>query len=113
MPLLRFSADTGARAVRHIAANADFLRTCQQDNLDALSLAVVGAGVSDMSAALEARETGFSFAITEANKPFSELINFPKGKLICTYTTDEDRAKLSFSDGLALLRGNDSKSSIP
>ena len=87
VPLLKFSADTGARAVRHIAADANFQRARQQDNLDALDLAIVGAGVSGMSAALEARQAGLSFAIAEANEPFSTLINFPKGKPIYTYPT--------------------------
>jgi len=87
VPLLKFSADTGARAVRHITADADFQRARQQDDRDALDLAIIGAGVSGMAAALEARQAGLSFAIAEANEPFSTLINFPKGKPIYTYPT--------------------------
>ena len=87
MPLLKFSADTGARAVRHIAADANFQRSRQQNSLDALYLAIIGAGVSGMSAALEAREAGFSFATEKANEPFYTLANFTKGKTIYTYPT--------------------------
>ena len=42
VPLLKFSADTGVRAVRHIAADVDFQRARQQNSLDALYLAIVG-----------------------------------------------------------------------
>ena len=87
VPLLKFSADTGARAVRHVVADANFQRAGQQDNSDSLYLAIVGAGVSGMSVALEARQAGLSFTIAETNEPFSTLINFPKGKPIYTYPT--------------------------
>ena len=113
VPFLKFSADTSARSVRHIAADADFPRARQQNNLDPLYFAIFGAGVSGMSAALEAREAGFSFATEKANEPFYTLINFTKGKTIYTYPTAKDRAKLSFSDVLALLRGNDRTSTRP
>ena len=99
--------------VRHIAADADFPRARQQNNLDALYLTILGAGISGTSAALEAREEGFLFAIEKANEPFYMLINFTKGKTIYTYPTAKDRAKLFFSDVLALLREDDSTSSKP
>ncbi len=97
VPLLKFSADTGARAVRHIAADADFQRARQREETGALDIAIVGAGVSGMAAALEARQAGLSFAIVEANEPLSTLINFPKGKPIYTYpTTMEPAGQLRF-----------------
>ena len=95
VPLLKFSADTGARAVRHITADADFQRVHQQDDRDALDLAIIGAGVSGMAAALEARKAGLSFAIAEANEPFSTLINFPKGKPIYIYPTAMEPTEVS------------------
>ena len=56
VPLLKFSSDSGARAVQTIAADPAFDKRSQQDGV--LDLVIVGAGVSGMAAALEARETG-------------------------------------------------------
>ncbi len=88
IPLLKFSADTGARAVQHILGDKPFQQARDQGDEKVLDLAIVGAGVSGMSAALEAREAGLSFVIIEATEPFSTLVNFPKGKPIFTYPTD-------------------------
>ena len=49
---------------------------------------VVGAGVSGMAAALEARKRGLAFEILEASEPFSTIVNFPKGKPIYTFPTE-------------------------
>ncbi len=88
IPLLKFSADTGARAVQHIAADERFQRQRQSDGEEILDIAIIGAGVSGMSAALEARQQGLSFVVLEATEPFSTVVNFPKGKPIYTYPTD-------------------------
>jgi NosR/NirI family nitrous oxide reductase transcriptional regulator len=86
VPLLKFSSDSGARAVQTIVADPAFeRRTVESGTLD---LAIVGAGVSGMAAALEARKQGLSFVILEAVEPFSTVVNFPKGKPIYTYPTD-------------------------
>ena len=90
IPLLKFSADTGARAVQHILTDETFLRDKGSD--DIVDLAIIGAGVSGMSAALEARTAGLSFALCEATEPFSTLVNFPKGKPIYTYPTEMEPA---------------------
>jgi len=89
IPLLKFSADTGARAVRHILSDGRFKGGGQEGVLD---LAIVGAGVAGMSAALEAREAGLDFALLEATEPFSTLVNFPTGKPIYTYPTEMEPA---------------------
>ena len=64
IPLLKFSADTGARAVQHILTDETFLRDKGSD--DIVDLAIIGAGVSGMSAALEAR--GVVRAVAEAQR---------------------------------------------
>src|ERR1051326_5065623 len=51
IPLLKFSADTGARAVQTIAAQPDFQASRKAEGADeALDLVIVGAGVAGMSA---------------------------------------------------------------
>jgi len=44
IPLLKFSADTGAKAVRRIVENGDFDKHSESD--DVLDLAIIGGGVS-------------------------------------------------------------------
>lgn len=87
IPLLKFSADSGARAVRTIVADTRFqeLRTAGPGGEKPLDVAIVGAGISGMAAALEARAQGLDFEVIEATEPFSTIVNFPKGKPIYTY----------------------------
>ena len=87
IPLLKFSADTGAKAVQAILQEKDFNPT-RDPHDDVLDLAIVGAGVAGMSAAMEARKANLHFAIFEASQPFSTIVNFPKGKPIFTYPTN-------------------------
>ena len=87
IPLLKFSLDTGAKAVERIAAD---LATHTGGSANApgpalLDLVIVGAGVAGMAAALEAKGRGLSYAIVEATEPFSTIVNFPKAKPIYTY----------------------------
>lgn len=85
VPLLKFSADTGARAVQAILKEPGFKKRTGGDTLD---LAILGGGVSGVSAALEARKAGWKFQVFEAAEPFSTVANFPKAKPIYTYPTD-------------------------
>jgi NosR/NirI family transcriptional regulator, nitrous oxide reductase regulator len=87
IPLLKFSSDTGARAVLAIVAEPDFAKGRQTDP-ELLDLAIIGAGVSGIAAAMEAKKVGLSFQIFEATELFSTVANFPKGKPIYTYPTD-------------------------
>jgi len=109
IPLLKFSADTGARAVREIMQDPEF-RTGQgagdapahanpeaeagdedeaeDEDVNPLDLAIIGGGVSGFSAALEARKQGLRFTLFEATEPFSTIVNFPKAKPIYTYPTE-------------------------
>ena len=84
VPLLKFSADTGARAVQAMLREPDF----KKGGGDALDLAILGGGVSGISAALEAKKAGLKFQVFEAAEPFSTVVNFPKAKPIYTYPTD-------------------------
>lgn len=98
VPLLKFSADTGARAVQTIAGDPAFQKRDQRD-AEVFDVAIVGGGVSGFAAALEARKAGLRFVLFEASAPFSTIVNFPKGKPIYTYPTDMTPAgDLQFSD---------------
>ena len=87
VPLLKFSADTGARAVRAIAGDVGFGKRDTSDER-VLDVVIVGGGVSGFSAALEAKKLGLRYELIEAAEPFSTIVNFPKGKPIYTYPTD-------------------------
>ncbi len=90
VPLLKFSADSGARAVAHIVADTAFQteRKSGAGPEGVCDLVIIGAGVSGMAAAVEARKAGLDFRILESSEPFSTVVNFPKGKPIYTYPKD-------------------------
>jgi NosR/NirI family transcriptional regulator, nitrous oxide reductase regulator len=94
IPLLKFSSKTGAEAVRAILAEPEFQKDeggrikSPQDEEMPIDLAIIGGGVSGVSAAIEARKAGLNFKIFEATQPFSTVVNFPKAKPIYTYPTD-------------------------
>lgn len=89
IPLLKFSSDSGARAVESIRMDRTFLSQRAKDKTsEILDLVIVGAGVSGMAAALEAQKDDLHFEILEATEPFSTIVNFPKGKPIYTYPTE-------------------------
>lgn len=85
VPLLKFSADTGARAVQTIFKESSFQKA---DDPEVLDLAIVGGGVAGFAAAKEATRAGLRFELFEATEPFSTIVNFPKGKPIFTYPTE-------------------------
>jgi thioredoxin reductase/ferredoxin len=86
VPLLKFAADSGARAVQEFIAEGVFA-PAQRKN-DELDLVIVGGGVAGLSAALEARKGGLRFRVYEASAPFSTIHNFTHGKPIFTYPSD-------------------------
>jgi thioredoxin reductase/Fe-S-cluster-containing hydrogenase component 2 len=86
IPLLKFSADSGARAVRTIQDDPAFRSASVKPG--GYDLVIVGGGVSGMAAALEARKAGLKYLLLEAAQPLSTILNFPKGKPIFTYPTD-------------------------
>jgi thioredoxin reductase/NAD-dependent dihydropyrimidine dehydrogenase PreA subunit len=85
VPLLKFSSDSGARAVKAILAEPDSRQGASDS--DVVDLAIVGGGVAGIAAAIEAKKAGLSFVVFEASELFSTVANFPKGKPIYTYPT--------------------------
>ena len=91
VPLLKFSADTGAKAVAGILAESDFKPGAGKDTR-VYDLVIVGAGVSGISAAIEAKQAGLNFVIYEADESFATIHNFPRKKPIYTYPTEMQNA---------------------
>src|SRR3989441_11039146 len=87
IPLLKFSSHTGARAVRAILQEQDF-QSGKVSDPQVLDLAIIGGGVSGISAAIEAKQAGLNFRVFEATQAFSTVVNFPKAKPIYTYPTE-------------------------
>ena len=91
VPLLKFSADTGAKAVQAILDEPDFKPGAGSEN-GLRDLVIVGAGVSGLSAAIEAKQAGLDFVLYEADEPFSTIHNFPRKKPIYTYPSEMRQA---------------------
>jgi len=105
IPLLKLSADGGARAVHAILEDAAFKNRDQSDQ-QVLDIAIVGGGVSGFSAAIEAKKAGLKFTLYEAAESFSTIANFPKGKPIFTYPTDMTPAgDLQFHEKSSIKEG--------
>ncbi len=83
VPLLKFSVDTGAKAVHGILAEPGFDRGLVGG--EPYDVAIIGGGLSGVAAAIEAKKAGLSFVIFEAAKAFATIKDFPKGKPIFTY----------------------------
>ncbi|MBO1256580.1 NAD(P)-binding domain-containing protein [Alteromonas sp. 5E99-2] len=86
VPLLKFSSDTGAKAVKDMLSDDTFVQRQQQE--DVYDVVIIGGGVSGYAAAIEAKENNLKALIVEASEPFSTIANFPKNKPIYTYPTD-------------------------
>ncbi len=84
IPLLKFSLDTGAKVVQRIARDSAS-RAGATPDAGTYDLVIVGAGVSGMAAAIEAKRLGLRFVVLESTEPFSTIVNFPKRKPIYTY----------------------------
>ncbi len=85
IPLLKFSAHTGAQAVRTIAADRAFRAARLEKAEGVRDLVIIGAGVSGMAAALLARKEQLDFEVFEAKRRFQTIADFPRGKPIYTY----------------------------
>ena len=87
IPLLKLSADSGARVVRTITESRSFQNERAGKAPGVLDLVIVGAGVSGMAAALAARKLQLDYAIYEAKRRFQTIADFPVGKPIFAYPT--------------------------
>ncbi len=102
VPLLKFSADTGAKAITAFQEEKDFKPGALADGVD---VAIIGAGVSGISAAIEAEKAGLKYVVFESQESFSTIKNFPRKKPIFTYPTamepaGELRFKADVKEGL-------------
>jgi len=88
IPLLKFSSDTGARAVQTIVGDPTFQSAHQSRPEGVFDLVIIGGGVSGHAAAMEAKKHGLGFQLLEASEPFSTVANFPAQKPIYTYPTE-------------------------
>ncbi|WP_239650042.1 NAD(P)-binding domain-containing protein [Methylocucumis oryzae] len=84
IPLLKFAVDSGAKAVQAFIDEQAFKEPCK-NHPDTYDLAIIGGGVSGLSAALAAHKAGLKFVIYEAVEPFATIANFTNGKPIYTY----------------------------
>ncbi len=97
VPLLKFSSDTGTKALRNIVAESSF--TNRKINDSTQDVIIIGGGVSGYAAAIEAKKNNLTFMLLEANQSFSTIENFPNQKPIYTYPTNMlPQGDLQFSD---------------
>ncbi|MCC5813842.1 MAG: NAD(P)-binding domain-containing protein [Leptospira sp.] len=84
IPLLKYSVDSGKKAIDSISS---YLNQVQDSSIskETYDLIILGAGVSGLSAALEAESKGLNYKIFESNRPFYTIHDFPKGKPIFLY----------------------------
>src|SRR6266849_1850662 len=87
IPLLKFSSKTAVGALRAILRDPAFVKR-DTTNPEILDVAIIGAGVAGISAAIEAKKASLRFRVYEATQIFSTVVNFPKAKPIYTYPTD-------------------------
>jgi len=88
IPLLKFSADTGARCIHHMCADEAFQKARVSKAEHVYDVAIIGSGVAGSAAAMEAQKKGLNFVLFEATQTYSTIKNFPKGKPIFTYPTE-------------------------
>lgn len=86
IPLLKFSADSGFKAIHSIMNEKSFQFETKNENV--LDIAIIGGGISGISAAIEAHKNNLDYCIYEASSLFSTIYNFPKNKPIFTYPTE-------------------------
>ena len=101
VPLLKFSSDTGARAVQAILAEPDF--AAKQDRArdpEVVDVAIIGGGVSGIAAAIEAQEARPLLPRLRGDGDLLDRREFPQGQadLHLSDRHDARRAICSFSE---------------
>ncbi|MFW5830132.1 MAG: NAD(P)-binding domain-containing protein, partial [Planctomycetota bacterium] len=81
VPLLKFSIDSGVRAVRALSED---LESREGDH----DLVVIGGGSAGVAAAIEAKRSALDVRLLEATQLFNTIVNFPVGKPIYTYPNE-------------------------
>src|SRR5438128_788223 len=76
VPLLKFAADSGAKAIQAILAEPDFERAKGRDS-GVLDVAILGAGVAGLAAAIAAKQAGLRYAVYEAAREFETIHSMP------------------------------------
>jgi len=107
VPLLKFSSETGVQAVRAFLAEPSFAQERKSRPVEHYDLAIIGGGVSGISAAIEAQKAGLKYILIEAAQPFNTIENFPKGKPIFTYPSE-----MTPSGGIQYGEHSDTKESL-
>ena len=101
--LLKTATHSGTQAVNSL--NREIQANPRQPESPELDIAILGGGVSGISAALRCKELGLKYKVLEANELLSTIRNFPKGKPIYRYP-------LSWDPGAALKIEGDSKEAL-
>jgi len=87
VPLLKFSLDSGVKAVRDIV-DRGIDATDPDDESGPYDVVILGAGASGMAAAREAERQGLSYCVLESQRRFATIKDFQKQKPIYTYPQD-------------------------
>jgi len=82
--LLKAASASGAAAVNSIAAAKNFKPSTDPEQLD---IAVVGAGVAGIAAAIAASQAGLRVAVFDATGPYTAIANIPRRTAIHAYPT--------------------------
>ena len=93
VPLLKFSLDSGTKAVRDLVDGGLDPVDAEADGApdgDAVpyDVAILGAGASGMAAARACERHGLAYVVLEAQRRFATIKDFQKGKPIYTYPND-------------------------
>ena len=96
IPLLKFSIDSGVKAMRAaaeslgVAGGGDGAPAWDPVGTldDPVPVVILGAGAAGMAAAQEAQSLGVPFRVLEATQRFATIKDFQKGKPIYTYPQD-------------------------
>lgn len=101
IPLLKLASESGKEMIDRFADDKNFqkLRGANKDD-SVYDIVIIGAGVSGISAGIEAHKKGWKFVILESAEEFTTIVNFPKGKPIYAEPDGyEQKAELKIDDG--------------